>query len=39
MKLTVRKPTCVGCPHDLHFLESIPKRQYISFYKFYGVGG
>lgn len=28
MKLTVRKPTCVGCPHDLHFLESIPKRQY-----------
>lgn len=28
MKLTVRKPTCVGCPHDLHFSESIPKRQH-----------
>ena len=25
---TLRKPTCVGCPHDLHFGEFIPKRQY-----------
>lgn len=25
---TLRKPTCVGCPHDLHFGEFTPKRQY-----------
>ncbi len=25
---TLRKPTCVGCPHDLHFGEFVPKKQY-----------
>lgn len=24
----VRKPVCIGCPHDLHFRDSISKRQY-----------
>ena len=24
----VRKPNCFGCPHDLHFRDSISKREY-----------
>ena len=28
MKYTLRRPSCVGCPHDLHFGDFVPKKQY-----------
>lgn len=28
MQLAVRKPTCIGCPHDLHYGEFVPKKQF-----------
>lgn len=28
MSAVLRKPTCVGCPHDLHFGEFVSKKQY-----------
>ena len=26
--MTVRQPTCAGCPHDLHFGDAISKKQF-----------
>ncbi len=28
MKYTLRRPSCVSCPHDLHFGDLVPKKQY-----------
>lgn len=28
MKYTLRRPSCAGCPHDLYYMESIPKKQF-----------
>lgn len=28
MSNSLRAPTCAGCPHDLYFGDSIPKKQY-----------
>lgn len=28
MKYTLRRPSCLGCPHNLHFGDFVPKKQY-----------
>ena len=28
MKYTLRRPSCVGCPHNLHFGDFVLKKQY-----------
>lgn len=28
MKYTLRKPTCIGCPHNLHFGDAFSKKQF-----------
>ena len=28
MKYALRRPSCAGCPHNLHFGDHVPKKQY-----------
>ena len=28
MKYTLRRPSCVSCPHDLHYGDAVSKKQY-----------
>ena len=28
MKYTLRRPSCAGCPHDLYYGETVPKKQF-----------
>lgn len=28
MKESLRQPMCIGCPHNLHYLDSIPQKKF-----------
>lgn len=28
MKRTLRQPSCTGCPHNLHYGDAVPKKQF-----------